>query len=399
MQPLCDRIREVLDEEEIVSLACEMIAIPSYRGLKEQETAVAAFIDGFFRGEGIDSELIPVKDGRCNVVARLSGSGGGRTLILNSHLDTVPPYDMERPFHPRLEGGRIYGRGAADTKGIIACMIAAMAALKRAGLPLKGDLLFTGVIDEEDGSAGTLDLVKKGLGAEGAIVGEPTGLDLCLGQRGLEWLEFTFRGSDTHGGGPAGGANAIRMAGLFIAKCEAELVPALKKRAHPLLGSATMNYGFIRGGSQPSTVAGECVLQIDRRLLPGEDREASLEEYAALLRSLSAEEPLFDGSMRTMEAGRMEEGYYHTGSLLDPSHPLVQAAAESSARVLGAAPLQRAFTAWSDAGVLSGYGGIPALIFAPGELAAAHSAHEFMEIKNLLPAALIYALTAARFCN
>ena len=217
MQQLCERMREVLDEEEIISLACEMIAIPSYRGLKGQETAVAAFIDKFFRGEGIDSKLIPVKDGRCNVVARLSGSGGGRTLILNSHLDTVPPYDMERPFHPRLERGRIYGRGAGDTKGIIACMIAAMAALKRAGLPLKGDLLFTGVIDEEDGSAGTLDLVKRGPGAEGAIVGEPTGFDLCLGQRGLEWLEFTFRGSDTHGGGPAGGANAIRMAGLFIA--------------------------------------------------------------------------------------------------------------------------------------------------------------------------------------
>lgn len=398
MQQLCERMREVLDEEEIISLACEMIAIPSYRGLKGQETAVAAFIDKFFRGEGIDSKLIPVKDGRCNVVARLSGSGGGRTLILNSHLDTVPPYDMERPFHPRLERGRIYGRGAVDTKGIIACMIAAMAALKRAGLPLKGDLLFTGVIDEEDGSAGTLDLVKRGPGAEGAIVGEPTGFDLCLGQRGLEWLEFTFRGSDTHGGGPAGGANAIRMAGLFIAECEAELAPALKKRAHPLLGSASMNYGFIGGGSQPSTVAGKCVLQIDRRLLPEEDRDAALEEYAALLRALSAKEPHFEGSMRTVEAGRMEEGYYHTGSLLDASHPLVQAAAESGAQILGAVPSRRAFTAWSDAGVLSSYGGIPSLIFAPGDLAAAHSANEYMEIKDLLPAALIYALTAARFC-
>lgn len=398
MQMPHDRIKKELDEREIISLACEMIAVPSYRGVKRQETAVAAFIDRYFKSEGIASELIPVKEGRCNVVARLPGSGGGRALILNSHLDTVPPYDMERPFQPRLEQGRIYGRGAVDTKGIIACMIAAVAALKRSGLALKGDLIFTGVIDEEDGSAGSLDLVKKGLQAEGAIIGEPTGFDLCLGQRGLEWLEFTFRGSDAHGGSAAGGANAIRAAGLFIAKCEAELAPVLRKRTHPLLGSATMNYGFIRGGSQPSTVAGECVLQIDRRTLPDEDRDVVLGEYAALLRLLSEEERKFNGTMEPMEVGCMEEGYVHTGSLIDPSHPLVQAAAGSSTAVLGAAPGQRAFTAWSDAGVLSTYGGIPSLIFAPGDLAAAHSANEYMEIKDLLPAALIYALTAACFC-
>ncbi len=151
---------------------------------------------------------------------------------------------------------------------------------------MKGDLAFTGVIDEEDGSAGSLDLVRRGLQAEGAIVGEPNNFDICLGQRGLVWLEFIFRGSDRHGGSAAGGANAIQMAGLFIEKCEAELAPALKIRSHPLLGSATMNYGFIHGGSQPSTVASECILQVDRRLLPDEDRDAALEEYAALLRSL-----------------------------------------------------------------------------------------------------------------
>ena len=399
MHDLYTRIKQNINEAEIVSLAEDMIRLPSYRGIAQQETAVAAYIDRFFKKEGIASELIPVKDGRCNVVARLPGCGGGRTLLFNSHLDTVPPYDMADACRPRVEGGRLYGRGAVDTKGIVACMIAACAAVRRAGIILKGDFIFSGVIDEEDGSAGSVDLVKRGLRADGAIVGEPTGFDLCLGHKGLEWLEFSFQGADAHGGSQAGSRNAIRMAGLFIGKCERELAPKLKERIHPFLGSASMNYGFIRGGSQPSTVAGECILQVDRRWLPEEDYAAVLEEYEELLRSLAEEEPRFKGSMKVMEASRMEEGYLHAGSLLEPSHPLLAAAADSAFAVLGATPQQRAFTAWSDAGILSTYGGIPSLIFAPGEMAVAHSAGEHIKIKDLLPAALIYALTAVCFCG
>lgn len=398
MQDLWARIRKELDEREIISLAADLVAIPSHTGIPRQETAVAACIDRFFKKEGIPSELIPVKEGRCNVVARLSGSGGGRTLLLNSHLDTVPPYGMAEPCRPRIEGGRLYGRGAVDTKGILACMIAAVAALHRAGISLKGDLIFSGVIDEEGGSAGSIDLVKKGLRADGAIVGEPTGFDLCLGQRGLEWLEFRFQGASVHGGNLTGAPNAIPMAARFIARCDRELAPLLKKRSHPLLGSASMNYGFIHGGSQPSTVAGDCILQVDRRWLPGEEYAAVLGEYEDLLRRLAGEDPRFKATMKLMDAGRMEEGYLHTGSLLDPGHPLVGAAVESAARVLGAPPPLRAFSAWSDAGVLFTYGGIPALILAPGDLALAHSPNEYIELQELFPAALIYALTAARFC-
>lgn len=399
MHDLHTRLKWCLMESEIVALAADMICLPSYRGVAQQETAVAAYIHRFFKKEGISSKLIPVKEGRCNVVARLPGRGGGRTLLFNSHLDTVPPYGMADACRPRVEGGRLYGRGAVDAKGIVACMIAACAALRRSGLTLKGDLIFAGVIDEEDGSAGSIDLIKRGLRADGAIVGEPTNFDLCLGHKGLEWLEFSFQGDEAHGGSQAGNRNAIRMAGLFIAWCERELLPRLERRTHPLLGSASMNYGFIHGGFQPSTVAGECILQVDRRWLPEEDYDAVLSEYAMLLRSLAEEEPGFKASMKVMEASRMEEGYIHAWSMLDPAHPLVGAAAESAAAVLGAAPPKRAFTAWSDAGMLSTYGRIPSLIFAPGELAVAHSAGEYMEIKDLVPAALIYALTAVRFCG
>lgn len=399
MQDLNERIKRQLDEAELISLVSELIAIPSYRGIERQETRTAAYLDRYFKKEGISSGVVPVKEGRCNVVARLPGEGGGRTLLLNSHLDTVPPYDMTGPCRPRVEDGRIYGRGAVDTKGALACMAAALAALHRAGIGLKGDLVFTGVIDEEEGSAGSIDLVKKGLQADGAVVGEPTGFALCLGQRGLEWLEFCFQGATAHGGNRAGAPNAIQMAALFIDRCERELLPRLKTRSHPLLGSASMNYGFIRGGSQPSTVAGECILQIDRRWLPDEEYDAVLGEYAELLHQLAREEPQFKGTMRLMESGRMEEGYLHTGSLLEPSHPLVGAAAKSIAAVSGTAPQQRAFTAWSDAGILSAYAGIPSLIFAPGDLAVAHSANEHIAIKDLLPAALIYALMAVNFCG
>ena len=374
-----------------------MICLPSYRGVAQQETAVAAYIDRFFKKEGIASELIPVKGGRCNVVARLPGCGGGRTLLFNSHLDTVPPYGMADACRPRVEGGRLYGRGAVDAKGIVACMIAACAALRRSGLTLKGDLIFAGVIDEEDGSAGSIDLIKRGLRADGAIVGEPTNFDLCLGHKGLEWLEFSFQGDEAHGGSQAGNRNAIRMAGLFIAWCERNCCPGWRENPSTSRQRLRTMASSMAASSQAQWPANAYCKWIDAGFRRKITTPFFRIRHAAAL--ACRRRARLQGFNEGNGASRMEEGYIHAWSMLDPAHPLVGAAAESAAAVLGAAPPKRAFTAWSDAGMLSTYGRIPSLIFAPGELAVAHSAGEYMEIKDLLPAALIYALTAARFCG
>jgi acetylornithine deacetylase/succinyl-diaminopimelate desuccinylase len=127
------------DEGEIISLIADLVKIPSYPGIPGQETGVAERIHRFFRGEGIDSEVIPVVDGRCNVIARLPGTGGGSSLLLTGHTDTVPPYDMEDACTMKIERGTLIGRGVVDMKGALACMMLSMAAIKRSGIKLRGD--------------------------------------------------------------------------------------------------------------------------------------------------------------------------------------------------------------------------------------------------------------------
>lgn len=399
MQELLSRLKKVISPLKIARLLAELVAIPTYRGIQGQETAAAQYIHRFFLSEGIESLVTPIADGRCNVTARLKGSGGGRSLLLTTHLDTVPPYDMPDPCSPVIKGDHLYGRGAADAKGALACMITAMAALKRAGIVLPGDLLFAGVIDEEHCSAGTRALINSGFTADAALVGEPTGFDLCLGHRGLAWLEICFLGRTLHGGSQGEILNTILMAQRFIQRVEEEVVPLLASRVHPLVGPASLNYGLIRGGTQPSTVPGECILQLDRRWIPGENYGEIIRELEQVLESLRAEDSRFRGSLKVMPEGAMAGGWIHRPAVLDPEHPLLETAEAAVVRAAGITPKRRAFTAWSDAGILSGYGGIPTLILAPGELSCAHSAQEQIRLSKLIPGALTYALTAAGFCQ
>jgi acetylornithine deacetylase/succinyl-diaminopimelate desuccinylase-like protein len=399
MQDLLGRLKNVLPAQEITRLLAELVAFPTYRGVIAQETAAAQSIHRFFLGEGIESGVIPVGDGRCNVTARLRGRGGGKSLLLTTHLDTVPPYDMDAPCRPVIKGDFLYGRGAVDAKGALSCMIAAMAALKRAQVALSGDLLFAGVIDEENCSTGAQALINSGFTADAAVVGEPTALDLCLGHRGLAWLEIRFHGRTVHGGSQDKVLNTILMAQRFIQRVEETLVPQLAGRVHPLVGPASLNYGLIRGGTQPSTVPGECFLQLDRRWIPGEDYREIIRELEQVLESLQTEDPRFRGTLEVMPEGSMAGGWVHRPAEMDPAHPLVEIAADAVALAAGFIPQRRAFTAWSDAGILNGYGGIPTLILAPGDLSCAHSSAEHISLSSLLPAALTYALTAAAFCR
>jgi acetylornithine deacetylase/succinyl-diaminopimelate desuccinylase-like protein len=278
-------------------------------------------------------------------------------------------------------------------------MITALAALKRAGIILPGDLLFAGVADEEHCSAGTRALINSGFKADAALVGEPTGFDLCLGHRGLIWLEICFLGRTVHGGSQGEVLNTILMAQRFIQRVEEEIIPLLARRVHPLVGPASLNYGLIRGGTQPSTVPGECILQLDRRWIPGEDYGEVIRELKQLLKSLQVEDSRFRGSLSVMPEGAMAGGWNHRPAVLDSGHPLVETAAAAVALAAGITPKRRAFTAWSDAGILSGYGAIPTLILAPGELSCAHSAQEQIRLSDLIPGALTYALTAGSFCQ
>lgn len=399
-EELTDKLKKYFSEEELVDIIRGMVRIPSYRGVENQETGVACFIQEFFRKEGIEAEVTPVVDGRCNVVARLRGKGEGKTLLLTGHMDTVPPYDMQgNPFEVTINNGRMHGRGVVDMKGSLACMMMAVAAVKRAGIELQGDLVFAGVIDEEDKSEGTRALIKQGFSADAAIVGEPTEMDINIGHRGLEWFEFTFHGKTVHGGKQKEGINAISKAARFISRVEEKLIPRIESRVHPISGSSSMNYGYIKGGTQPSTVAGECMMQIDRRWVPGEKFEDIVKEYQDILDELHAEDPQFNADFKVMDISFMEEGYIHEALEIDPGHALVKATGDSVFSVLKREAKLKSFTAWTDGGLLSSYGKIPTIVFGPGNLESAHSAGEYLDVAEVVPATLIYAMTAVKICS
>jgi acetylornithine deacetylase/succinyl-diaminopimelate desuccinylase len=394
-----DHINKWIKEEEVIELMKELIKRPSYPGVENQETAVAEFIHGFFSKEGIESELVHVQDGRKNVTAMIKGRGVGRNLLLTGHTDTVPPYDMPDALELKQEGDRLIGRGSNDMKGPLACMIMAMVAIKRAGIKLDGDLMFAGVIDEEEKSLGTIDLIEKGIKADGAIVGEPTNLDICIAHRGLEWFEFDFEGKAVHGGKQKEGINAIVKASNFIQLMESKIVPLLNNRKHAITGTSTMNYGTINGGTQPSTVAGDCKIKIDRRWIPGEKYEDIIQEYEDALVELKEKDPEFKCVMKVLDVSVMKEGYVHEAMEIDRDHPLVEALEESSEEIGERKPTTTYFTAWSDGGLLYHYAKIPTLVCGPGDLETAHSKDEHIDKKQLMLAVKTYALTALRFCD
>jgi len=396
-----NQIKEELSLDSIIELIKDMVAIPSYPGIEAQETGVAEYINQFFSKEGIPCEIIPVVDGRSNVVARLKGTGGGKTLMLTGHMDTVPPYDMPgNPLEVECQDQKLVGRGVVDMKGALACMMSAMVAIKKSGIKLKGDIVFVGVIDEEEKSEGTLALIKENkVTADVAIVGEPSQLDICIGHRGLEWFEFYFKGKTVHGGKQKEGINAITKAMKFIQKVEDELVEKVESNQHPIIGSSSLNYGLIKGGTQPSTVAGDCILQIDRRWIPGEKYSDVIQEFQNIIDQLKSEDPKFHAEIKVMDVSEMEDGYIHEAMEIDLDHPIIEMVSEASLEVRGIKPKQVPFTAWSDGGLLCNYANIPTIIYGPGDLESAHSSSEYLEISHIIPAAMVYALASIKFCG
>lgn len=392
-------IAEFVDEKEIVEIIKDIVKIPSHPGIEFQETNVANYIYERFKKENIEAQVINVSDGRCNIIARIPGSGNGKSLLLTGHTDTVDPYDMKNPYKLIDENGKLKGRGAVDMKGQLACMIMTLIIIKRLGIKLKGDLYFCGVIDEEQKSEGTIKLLESSLKFDAAIVGEPTNLEVCTAHRGLEWFEVIFKGKTVHGGKQDEGINAINMCNKFINAIENDLLPKLKSRVHPVAGNSTMNYGFVHGGTQPSTVAGECILQFDRRWIPKENYNDVVNEYKRIINNLKKNNPSFNATLKVMDDSIMKDGYVHESMETDNEHYLIKSVLNSLEKVLHKKGNITFFPAWSDGGLLSSYGNIPTIVFGPGDITSAHSKDEYIEKSQLKPAVLIYILTAMDVCN
>lgn len=386
-------IKKYLSGVDAAAIAADLIAIPSFSFMPMQEQKVAEHLRTLFAANGVDAYLQEVVPGRPNVIARIKG-GDGPSLMLCGHMDTVPAYDMADAFTPRVENGVLHGRGACDMKGAVAAMAAAMIAVKKSGAVLAGDLIFAGLVDEEEGGTGAEYIADNGPYADAAIIGEPTDMHVALGHKGLEWIAIDVLGRKVHGGDQAFGVNAIQMAARLVNKIYDEYAPLIKTRTHPVLGSASINIGRIEGGDQPSTVAGACRLLLDRRDVPGETRESVYAELRDVCAALHAQDPAFCASVYDLMEGKTKKPHYPY--CLDAKEPIVQsictALEESSV-----AGVLTAFPAWSDAGTLSAYTHCRPLVCGPGHLGNAHSVNDSVSVDELRLAAEVYARTALLF--
>lgn len=391
-------IHKYYTQEELVELTQSLIRIPSHKDVPHREREVAKFIYDFCKQHELEVQLNLVEGERSNVLAFLRGDGTGKVLMLNGHTDTVPPYNMIiDPFGAEVADGYIWGRGAVDMKGPIASMLMTMVALKRAGIKLKGDVIFAGVIGEEEQSEGTEYLVKSGIQADGAVVGEPSHYEYAIGHRGLEWLEIRITGKAAHGGVPHLGVSAIEKAAVLIEEIKRELYPKLKERVNEYMGPSVMNFGVIKGGSQPSTVADSCTLQIDRRYIPGETVESVIAEYQHIMDKIKQQDPDFNAEIIRMPNNMLTLDHLYL--MTPPEDPIVSAVKESIEEVILKEPEITRKRGWTDAALLSNYGNIPTVVFGPGEISFSHTKDERVKISELTDAVEIYKRIIEKFCG
>ena len=331
------------------------------------ETRMVAYLEKLGKKAGLRVKKQKAAPGRENIL--LSGKPSGKItqrVVFAPHLDTVPPHDPKQ-LTPTIAGGKLFGRGACDTKGSAAAMLWAILQVEQ---HRNTEVIFAGLADEEDGQRGSRALTASGFRADLVIVGEPTSLRLVTAHKGDLWLNIETHGKAAHGARPELGINAVHEMARVVEVVSGSYAKAIGRRVHPLVGPATVNIGSIRGGNQPNIVPDECIIQIDRRTLPGEKDAAVIAELRKHLK----------------EAGLKAEVINTKNATCFPmettlTNPLVQQFARS---INSTEPLGVDY--FCDASVFAAVG-IPSVVFGPGDIAHAHTATEFVPIAELETAA------------
>ncbi len=368
----------------------ELVRIPSINPVMGEggggEYALAQRLKAICEGLGFTVSLHDAAPGRPNVIARRHGSGGGRSLLLTGHTDTVDVIDMpDDPFSARQHEGRLFGRGSQDMKGGIAAILGAAEALR--GRTLRGDLLLAFVVDEEYASVGALALVDH-VRADAAILTEPTDERLCVAHKGFAWLTLETRGRAAHGSLFEAGIDSIAHMGYLIEvvrRLEAEVFPAA---THPLLGRSSVHASVISGGSGLSTYPESCRMSVEHRLLPDQTAEMMRDLWQDEIDRLRGRVPGFDATV-ILDLAR-------PGYAIDPGAPIVRALDESL-HAAGATPTLWGMPAWLDSAIL-GRAGIPTVIYGPRG-AGMHGAEEYVETASVVRCAEALARTALAWCG
>ncbi len=361
---------------------------PSLVAQAPGEAAVAAFVARAAGDLGLETAKHEPEPGRVSVVATRRGTGGGRSLMLNAHIDTVGVDGMQQPFLPEIRDGRLYGRGAYDMKGSLAACLGAVKALNDAGVKLAGDLLIAAVADEEYASLGTADLIGR-YTVDGAIVTEPTQLKLCLAHKGFSWFEVVTRGRAAHGSQVEQGIDANLRMGKFLGRL-ADLERRLRSSTgHPLLGPPSLHAATLRGGTGLSTYAESCTLRIERRTIPGESAERVEAQIRELIERLEATDPSFRASFETLLVREPFE------AVADGA--VVRSLTAAATPVLGRPPESVGENPWMDSALLAS-AGVDTVVFGPTG-GGAHAHEEWVDIDSVMKTAAVLAGAAVSYCG
>jgi acetylornithine deacetylase len=341
--------------------------VPGAAGEKE----IAGAIADHMRRIGFDVQVQDVAPGRPNVIGVVEGRASGRSLMFCGHIDTVGVEGMDAPFDPRVEDGRLYGRGSQDMKGGVAAMLDAARVAVERGFH-RGRLIVAAVVDEEYASLGA-DAVASTWTADGAVVTEPTGLQVAIGHKGFAWVDIETRGRAAHGSRPADGRDAIIRMGRVLQRLEALDRDLQLRPPHPVMGTGSLHASIISGGRELSSYPDRCLLRMERRTIAGETGQTAREEVEAILRDLKAADPEFEGT-GTLSFSRPS---YE----LPAKHPLPTALVDAAGKA-GCGTGTVAMSFWTDAAVL-GAAGTPSVLFGPGG-AGLHSTEEYVNVSDVI---------------
>jgi len=381
---LCDRI----DQQRMVDDLVAMIAIPSMNPFQQaarkdyREQEMAEYYCDRMSDLGLDVGTRDVVPGRPNVWGVLKGRGNGPSLMLSGHLDTVGNEDYPDAFKPRVENNRVYGRGACDMKDALASYLEVVRLIREADLPLAGDLILTGIADEEDQMIGSRDLGNRGPWADYGIIGEPSDMTICSAHKGQVGYRVRSLGKAVHSSRPEDGVNAIEGITRIVEALKVFQQKLMASDRHRLCGHGRCCPSVINGGTIVSTVPDKCDLEIDRRTLPGETREDVYRELQDLIANVSSAHPQFkfeiDGP--TIDVHPLD---------VPTDDPIVDTILSAYRFVTGNTIEPSAFFGGTDAP----HFGFPTVIFGAGSLQQAHSIDEYVEIDEMVAATKVYLTT------
>jgi acetylornithine deacetylase len=358
--------------------------VPGARG----ETEVVEFLEEEFKEHGISTERVVAGAARPSIVATLPGKGNGKSLMLNAHVDTVGVDGMDKPFSGDLRDGCVHGRGSYDMKGAMAACVAAAITLKRSDVQLPGDLVVTGVADEEFASLG-MSAVIDHIKTDGAIVTEPTHLKVCRAHKGFVWLRVETKGRAAHGSRFQDGIDANLAMGRILGEL-ANLEQRVRSgRQHALLGPGSLHAATLHGGTGVSTYADRCVLEIERRTIPGETAQQVEQEVQDLIDGLRSIDPDLNVSLKTTLVRDPFE-IDASAQVVTAVDSAVLAVTERQAEHMGDAP-------WMDSALLAA-AGVETVVIGPSG-AGAHASEEWVDVQSVTDLANILIHSAVNYCT